>query len=45
MLENAYLLRSPHSSSLQRTFKYASLLKISEALHPGIFEHPDKNSF
>jgi hypothetical protein len=30
---------------LQRTFKYASLLRISEALHLGIFEHPGKKRF
>jgi hypothetical protein len=40
MLKNAHLLRSLHSSSLQRTYKYASLLRISGALHLGIFEHP-----
>ena len=44
MLENACLLRCPHSSSLQRTSRYASLLRISEALHPSVFEHPHKNS-
>jgi hypothetical protein len=45
MLKNAHLLRYPHPSSLQRTFKYASLLRISEALHLGIFEHPGKKRF
>jgi len=45
MLKNAHLLRSPHPSSLQRTSKYASLLRISGALHLGIFEHPGKNHF
>jgi hypothetical protein len=45
MLKNAHLLRSPHPSSLQRTCKYASLLRISGALHLGIFEHPGKNYF
>jgi hypothetical protein len=45
MLKNAHLLRSPHPSSLQRTCKYASLLRISGALHPGIFEHPAENHF
>jgi hypothetical protein len=45
MLKNAHLRRFPHSSSLQRTCKYASLLRISGALHLGIFEHPGKNHF
>jgi c(7)-type cytochrome triheme protein len=45
MLKNAHLRRSPHPSSLQRTCKYASLLRISGALHLGIFEHPGKNYF
>jgi hypothetical protein len=40
MLKNAYLRRCSHPSSLQRTSKYASLLRISSALHLGIFEHP-----
>jgi len=44
-LENAHLRRSPHPSSLQRTFKYASLLRISGALHLGIFDQPEKNEF
>jgi hypothetical protein len=30
----------PHPSSLRRTGQYASLLRTSEALHPGIFEQP-----
>jgi hypothetical protein len=45
MLENAHLRRSPRPSSLQRTFKYASLLRISGALHLGIFDQPEKNEF
>jgi hypothetical protein len=45
MLKNAHLLRFPHSSSLRRTSKYASLLRISEALHLGIFEHPGEKHF
>jgi len=45
LLKNARLRRSPHPSSLQRTFKYASLLRISGALHLGIFEQPAKNDF
>jgi hypothetical protein len=42
MLKNAHLLRYPRPSSLQRTSKYASLLRISGALHLGIFERPGK---
>jgi len=45
MLKNAHLLRSPYPSSLQRTSKYASLLRTSGALHLGIFEHPQKKPF
>jgi hypothetical protein len=30
---------------LQRTSKYASFLRISGALHLGIFEQPAKNDF
>ena len=43
LLKNAHLLRFPHSSSLRRTTKYASLLRISGALHLGIFEQPGEN--
>jgi len=45
LLKNAHLLRPPHPSSLQRTFKYASLLRISGALHLGIFDQPEKMNF
>jgi hypothetical protein len=45
LLKNAHLRRSPHPSSLQRTFKYASLLRISGALHLGIFDQPGKSEF
>jgi hypothetical protein len=45
LLKNAHLLRFPHSSSLRRTTKYVSLLKISEALHLDIFEQPEKMIF
>jgi hypothetical protein len=45
LLKNAHLLRFPHPSSLRRTSKYASLLRISGALHLGIFEQPDENDF
>jgi hypothetical protein len=38
--ENAHLLRYPHPSSLRRTSLYASFLRISEALHLGIFHQP-----
>jgi hypothetical protein len=42
VLKNAQLRRFPHPSSLRRTPKYASLLRVSGALHLGIFEHPAK---
>jgi hypothetical protein len=45
LLKNAYLLRSPHPSSLRRTSEYASLLGISGALHLGIFDQPAKSDF
>ena len=40
MLKNAHLLRFPHPSSLRSTTKYVSLLRVSGALHLGIFEQP-----
>jgi len=45
LLKNAHLRRSPHPSSLQRTFKYASFLRISGALYLDIFDHPYKSCF
>jgi hypothetical protein len=45
LLKNAHLQRCPHPSSLRRTSKYASLLRISGALHLGIFEQSEKNDF
>jgi hypothetical protein len=55
LLKTAHLRRFPHSSSLRRTVKYASLLRISGApakrdfaklnLHLGIFEQPEKDYF
>ncbi len=44
-LKNAHLLRSPRPSSLRRTGLYASLLRTSGALHPGIFEQPAIRNF
>jgi len=43
LLKNGHLLRFPHPSSLQRTAKYASLLRISGALHLALFEQPGKD--
>ena len=40
LLKNGHLLRFPHPSSLRRTAKYASLLRISRALHLALFEQP-----
>ena len=45
LLKNAHLLRFPHPSSLRRTFKYASFLRISGVLHLGFFEQPAENDF
>jgi hypothetical protein len=45
LLKNDHLLRFPHPSSLRRTLKYASFLRISRALHLGIFEQPEQNYF
>jgi hypothetical protein len=46
LLKNGHLLRFPclpaGPSSLRRTAKYASLLKISGALHLALFEQPGK---
>ena len=42
LLKSAHLLRFPHPSSLRRTSKYASFLRISGALHLGIFEQPEE---
>jgi hypothetical protein len=43
LLKNGHLLRFPHPSSLRRTAKYASLLRISGALHLALFEQPGKD--
>jgi hypothetical protein len=45
LLKNAHLLRSPHPLSLRRTSEYVSLLRISGALHLGIFDQPEKRIF
>jgi hypothetical protein len=45
LLKNGYLLRFPHPSSLRRTVKYASLLRISGALLLALFEQPGKDDF
>jgi len=45
LLKNGHLLRFPHPSSLQRTAKYASLLRISGALRLALFEQPGKDDF
>jgi hypothetical protein len=45
LLKNNHLLRFPHPSSLQRTAKYASLLRISGALYLALFEQPGKDDF
>ena len=45
LLKNAHRHRFPHPSSLQRTSKYASFLRIFGASHLGIFEQPGRNQF
>jgi hypothetical protein len=45
LLKNGHLLRFPHPSSLQRTAKHASFLRISGAFHLTIFEQPEKDNF
>jgi hypothetical protein len=45
LLKNGHLLRFPHPSSLRRTAKYASLHRISGALHLALFEQPGKDDF
>jgi hypothetical protein len=45
LLKNTHLLRFSHPSSLRRTPKYASFLRIWRALHLGIFEQPEENNF
>jgi len=45
LLKNGHLRRSPDPSSLRRTAKYASFLRISGALHLTIFEQPEKDDF
>ncbi len=44
LLKNGHLRRFPHPSSLRRTAKYASFLRISGALHLTIFEQPGGKS-
>jgi len=39
-MKNGHLLRFPYPSSLRRTSGYASLLRISGALHLTIFDQP-----
>jgi hypothetical protein len=45
LLKNGHLLRFPHPSSLQRTVKYASLLRISGALHLALLSNLGKKTF
>jgi len=45
LLKNTHLLRYVHPSSLQRTGKYASFLRISRALHLDVFEQPGEATF
>jgi len=45
LLKDGHLRRFPHPSSLRRSAKYASFLRISDALHLSIFEQPEKDDF
>ena len=45
LLKNGHLLRFPRPSSMQRTVKYASLLRTSGAFHLALFEKPRENDF
>ncbi len=45
LLKNGHLGRFAHPSSLRRTIKYASFLRISGALHLAIFEQPEQTDF
>jgi hypothetical protein len=45
LLKNGHLRRFPHPSALRSTAKYASLLRISGALHLALFEQPAKDDF
>jgi len=42
LVKNTHLRRFPYPSSLRRTAEYASLLRISGALHLGVFEQPEE---
>ena len=44
-MTNAHLPRCPLPSSLRRTSEYASFLRISGALHLGVFDQPGKQCF
>ena len=45
LFKYAHLLCFPHPSSLRRTSRYASFLRMSGVLHLDIFEQPAKNDF
>jgi len=45
LIKNTHLLRYVHPSSLRRTGKYASFLRISRALHLDFFDQPGENYF
>ncbi len=45
LLKNTHLLRCAHPSSLRRTRKYNSFLRISRALHLDVFDQPVKDYF
>jgi hypothetical protein len=43
-MKNTHLRRCFHPVSLRRTFKYTSFIRISSALHLGIFDQPVKGA-
>jgi hypothetical protein len=45
LLKNTYLLRCARPSSLRRTRKYDSFLRISRALYLNVFDQPVKKYF
>jgi len=44
-LKNTHLLRYAYPSSLRRTGKYDSFLRISRALYLDVFNQPEKDCF
>jgi hypothetical protein len=45
LMKNTHLLCYAYPSSLRRTKKYDSFLRISRALHLDVFDQPEKEYF